>query len=629
MALRPFGLFSVLIWAKAALAYAVLFGADASCLWRPLVVELPFVWLVFVFIERWGGVRKWAAYWTADLLLTGIYFAVIMYYKYYGIVVTYHALQQINQLFEVRQSVYSLMHPYFLLIFTDLVVMAGWFAWKRGKIPALQSARPAPDKLRRAVAVAAFAAGAFLIWQNRAIVNELRQTREMGIMHYQVYTIISDAARAWTESSSFAAGLPVVTPEVVAAVKGDEQKDVHSPQFGLASGRNVIIVQLESFQNFLLDLTVDGREVTPVMNRLKREAIYFPRFFQQVGQGNTSDAEFVVNTSFYVPSAGAASREYTGRELPGLPRLFRTYGYEAVTFHTNTVEFWNRDELYPALGFSRYYDMAFFGEQDVIAFGASDEVLYRKTAEELDRLHREGKAFYAQVVSLSAHHPYILPEEKIKLKLPDRFAGTLVGRYLQAQHYADEALGLFVDELRSRGLWDRSLVVIYGDHLGLPIYALTREEKRLMAELLGRDYGYVDMLNVPLLVLLPGVADVAPQTIDRVGGQADVFPTVAELMGFPDDGGIRFGKNLFLPGPNLLPQSYYLPSGSFLNDEALFIPGQGFEDGEIYPIRPGAGKPAVTEDEFRRAAELFRMSEQVVRRLPELHRNVSSSGGRE
>src|SRR5690606_19350781 len=99
------------------------------------------------------------------------------------------------------------------------------------------------------------------------------------------------------------------------------------------------------------------------------------------GQGNTSDAEFVVNTSYYIPPRGAAAQVYAGKSLPSLPKLLQAQGYDTATFHTNVVEFWNRGEMYKALGFNRYYDQEFFGEEDTIFFGASDEVLYRMTAE--------------------------------------------------------------------------------------------------------------------------------------------------------------------------------------------------------------------------------------------------------
>lgn len=84
------------------------------------------------------------------------------------------------------------------------------------------------------------------------------------------------------------------------------------------------MIQLESFQNFLLGLKIDGQEITPNLNRLMEESLYFTNFYQMVGQGNTSDAEFVVNSSFYIPPQGAATMSYIDKQLPSLPVCWET-----------------------------------------------------------------------------------------------------------------------------------------------------------------------------------------------------------------------------------------------------------------------------------------------------------------
>ncbi|MFD1904365.1 sulfatase-like hydrolase/transferase [Paenibacillus rhizoplanae] len=94
----------------------------------------------------------------------------------------------------------------------------------------------------------------------------------------------------------------------------------------------MIVIQLEAFQNFPLHQSLDGQELTPVMNGLADEGFYFPHVFQQVGPGNTSDAEFISNTSVYPIATLAMSTGFGDRELPSLPRLLRDKGYEAYTF---------------------------------------------------------------------------------------------------------------------------------------------------------------------------------------------------------------------------------------------------------------------------------------------------------
>lgn len=207
----------------------------------------------------------------------------------------------------------------------------------------------------------------------------------MGILNYEAYTIFSQKKE------------PLIPLENIHQADIDKLKGItvpdHPKYFGNAKGKNLIIIQLESFQNFLIGLKIDGKEITPNMNKLAKEQLYFSNFNQQVGQGNTSDAEFVVNTSFYIPPDGAATQRYVDKKLPSLPRLLEQNGYNTLTLHTNKVHFWNREELYSSLGFQHYYDQSYFGEDDLVFFGASDEVLYAKTAKKLQELDREDKPF--------------------------------------------------------------------------------------------------------------------------------------------------------------------------------------------------------------------------------------------
>src|SRR5207342_1691289 len=109
------------------------------------------------------------------------------------------------------------------------------------------------------------------------------------------------------------------------------------------------------------------------------------------------------------------------------------------------------------------------------------------------------------VISMSSHNPFTIPEEKYKMTLPERYEGTFVGDYIRAQNYADYALGLFIDDLKARGIWDNSVFVTYGDHLGLPVYSLDNDDKKLMREIYGHEYGFTDMINIPLIISAPGI----------------------------------------------------------------------------------------------------------------------------
>lgn len=604
---KPFIFFSVIMLLKSYLAWVVIF--DDVMPWKPLITEIPFIWLAFSLIEWFASKRKLAAYMSVNLLLTAIFFAAIMYYKYYGVIVTYHALEQVNQVTAVSNSVFSLMDPYYLLIFTDIIGMF-FLLWRSDRVKKwkVRHAKKEKRKIIPIVFVVSLMLCLFQIMPNRASMNEIVKAQEMGILNYEAYTIFQQENKELVDAKT-------ITQDKVNELKGLGAADQEALLSGAAKGKNLIIIQMESFQKFLIGLNIDGKEITPNLNKLAKESLYFPNFYQNVGQGNTSDAEFVVNTSFYIPPRGAATQHYADRVLPSLPRLLQGEGYDTATFHTNVVEFWNRGELYKALGFNRYYDKAFFGDEDKLFFGASDDALYSKTAAELKKMNEADKPFYSHVISMSAHHPFTIPEDKYRMTLPERYEGTFVGDYIRSQNYADDALGKFIEQLKKDGVWDNSLIVLYGDHLGLPIYSLDNKDKELMHEIYGRDYNSGDMINIPLMIHGEGLQ---PEVKEQVGGQIDLMPTVANLLGVSMDNQLHFGQDLLNnTDNNLLPERYYLPSGTFINNTTLYIPGIGFEDGTKHPL-PNADEKKIqaTKEEFERALQLLHLSDSYIRQLP-------------
>lgn len=626
--LSPFVLFTVTMILKIYLAAFVIYDGDIL---KPLITGLPSIWAVFALIELFASRRKLAIYLLVNLLLTTVYFAVIMYYKYFGIIVTYHALMQIGQVTEVKGSVFQLLHPYFLLVYTDIVAAALMLIFSkklRKSWNKISNRRFRPALAPLALFGIMLALCVLIVLPNRGIANELVQNERMGILNYEVFLMVTGGNEKLIDPST-------VTQASINETKGITEA-VNPVHKGVAKGRNVIVIQLEALQNFLLNKTVDGKEITPNLNKLIQESVYFPRFYQQAGSGNTSDAEFLTNTSFYVPLRVPATEAYPGKALPSLPKLFRSQGYEALTFHTNDILFWNRKELYQALGFTRYYDQAFFDDEDLVHFGSSDEVLYKKTVAELAKQSQAGQKFYAMIISMTSHHPFNLPERKNKISLPDRYQDTFVGDYIRSQNYTDYALGVFLEELKASGLWNDSMLVIYGDHMGLPIYSLSKTDLGLLKEMNGQDYDEAQMMNIPLIVCAPGA--LKPQVLTQVGGQSDIMPTIANLTGLPLTGSVHFGQDLLNQTHNLLPQRYYLPSGSFINDSEIFIPGAGFKDGRSIPLPKASTLQAeiqadttvstdgwtasadggkATQSEFDRALKLLQMSDSYVRSLPD------------
>ncbi len=600
--------FSLIMLAKSYFAWYFLFEDGPT--WTTWLKEIPFVLLVFCLIEWFATKRKILIYMIANLLITTLFFSLIVYHNHFGIIATSQVLEQVKQVGAVKKSIFSVLRPQYMLIFLDIIVI-GVVMLRRQK--ALDWKKAMSRRSNRKMVAALFCISIVIcslnIFPNQASMNETVKAEQMGILNYEAYALLADQEEEQIDVSE-------ITQSVINETKGI-QATVQPVLTGAAKGKNLIIIQMESFQNFLINLSIDGQVITPNMNELAGSSYYFPRFYQQVGQGNTSDAEFIVNTSFYVPPDGPATQMYAPKELPSLPKLLQAQGYNTATFHTNEVDFWNRGELYNALGFDRYYDKTYFGEEDTVFYGASDEVLYEKTSAELARMDQRDQPFYSHVISMSAHNPFTIPEYKYKMTLPERFEGTLVGDYIRAQNYADYALGLFIDELKQNGVWDNSLIVLYGDHRGLPIFSLKEDDQVLLQEILGHEYSERELINIPLIISATGVT--TPSVMEQLGGQVDILPTVSNLLGVSLDNHIHFGQDLLNQSTyNILPQRYYLPTGSFVNNEELFLSGSGFEDGQHYTLSgDGIESLSATEDEFERALELLRLSDSYVTQLPD------------
>jgi len=555
--------------------------------------------------------KKLLAYFALNAILSAAMVSVIVYFRQFGIVVTYHAFMQAHQVLDVSDSILDLLQPLYLLYFADIALYLALRLFRAApSFEGRKANRKALGALWGTSAAAIVVYG--LIYGS--LLNELKQAERMGLVSYQLHTIFTGVANA-----NAAAGAEPITPDSVRSVK-----DVELPSapfgFGAAKDRNLIVVQLESIQNFLVGLEIGGREIMPTLNALIQESYYFSNVYQSIGQGNTSDAEFIVNTGFYPPAQQAASQAYGSKNLPSLPRLLASRGYDTFTLHTNEVKFWNRVQMYPALGFNRYYDMEYFGHDDIIAFGPSDEVLYDKTMPLLTSRRDEGRPFYAHVIAQSSHHPFIPPETKEMIPLPEEWEGTDIGNYIKMANYADRALGEFIDALKAEGLWESSMLVVYGDHFGVSAHSLTEENRLLLEGALGHEYDPRTVHNIPYIVTVPGFTDEGVE-IDRLGGQIDFMATAANLLGISLSSHVQFGQDLLNTKDNILGSRFYLPTGSFYNDEIMYISGETFGEGTVIPLSVSdpvlEADPMLYKDDFVRIMRLLQMNDAYVEALPE------------
>jgi len=338
-----------------------------------------------------------------------------------------------------------------------------------------------------------------------------------------------------------------------------------SEYWGIAEGRNLIVIQVEALQNFVVGQSYHDQELTPVLNSLIGEdTFYFDNYYYQIGGGNTADAEFHVNNSLFAPESAAGYVKYTNNVYHGLPYLLKDNGYgSAHAFHNYIAEFWNRETAYPAQGFDSYTSLEDFEQTDMFPMGLSDREMFRQS---MDLLLECEEPFYAFYVTVSSHHPYVIPEEYREITLTAEDEGTMFGSYLQAVNYADRAIGDFIAMLDEAGLYENSVIVIYGDH-----YALTNTDHAISSRVLdltGESYTIYDVFNVPMLIHIPEME--RTETVSIAGGHMDVMPTLLPLLGIRNDRTVMFGQNLLEADSGFVCQQTHVSVGSFISDEVFF-----------------------------------------------------------
>lgn len=335
-------------------------------------------------------------------------------------------------------------------------------------------------------------------------------------------------------------------------VKKFTDKHYASPNpklYGIAKGRNVIVIHLESFQQFLIDKKVNGQEVTPFLNSLYHgsDTYAFDNFFHQVGQGKTSDAENMLETStFGLPQGSLFATLGSDNTFQGAPAILnQRAGYTSAVFHGNVASFWNRNNVYKNLGYQYFFDASYYDTSGdkATGYGLKDKLLFKNSVNYLQNLQQP---FYTKFITVTNHFPYSLDDEDKDPNFQTTNTGnTTVDNYFVTAHYLDQSLAEFFAYLQKTGLDKNSVIMIYGDH-----YGISNSENKALATALDRnpndwtDFDNTQLQRVPLMFVIPGSGGHGG-IYHQYGGEVDVLPTLLHLLGISTKRYIQFGTDLF------------------------------------------------------------------------------------
>lgn len=311
---------------------------------------------------------------------------------------------------------------------------------------------------------------------------------------------------------------------------------------GMFKGKNLMIIQVESLENFVIGQKINGQEITPNLNKLLGNSLYFPDYYEQVYNGTSSDADLMTNTSIYPVRRGSTFFRYPGNTYNSLPKLMQGMGYSTLAVHPDNASYWNWMPALKSIGFQRCIDASYFDQSETIGMGISDGS-YLRQVEPL--VEKQKQPFYMFLVTLTSHAPFNLPQQYRELKLDPALDKTKLGGYFQSMHYTDKQLGIFIDKLQKSGVLNNTVIALYGDHCGIHKFYQQEVDQIQPSQSWWLDNHH----HIPLIIYQKNLKG---KTVSTIGGEIDLMPTISYLMGIDESkyADTTMGRNLLKTNKN-------------------------------------------------------------------------------
>ena len=545
-----FALVSCLFWLKTILVYLIDFHLGVHGIYQYFILLINPIATTLLLFSIALYIRKTIPAYLCLLLLyianTAFLLISVIYYREFTDFMTMNVIFGYSSVSQgLSGSSFSLLKPQDLVIIIDVVVVLLLLLTRQIKL----DKRFIPKN--QAVAMTSFSLMFLLLNITLGEIDRpqlLTRTfdrnylvKYLGIDAFTVYDGLKTAKTSQTRSKATGADLNKIIDFTQANYAAPDPK-----MFGIAKNKNIIVIHLESFQQFLIDYKLNGQEVTPFLNSLYhgKETFSFANFFNQVGQGKTSDAETMLETGAYgLPQGSMFSTLGTDNTFEAMPAILnQSQNYSSAVFHGNSGSFWNRDKVYKNFGYQYFFDASYYNQDanNLSEYGLKDKLLFHDSVKYLEKLQQP---FYAKFITVSNHFPFSLDDQNKSFEAANT-GDSSVDNYFVTAHYLDQAVKEFFDYLKASGLYDDSVIVLYGDH-----YGISNSRNLKLASLLGKssstwsDFDNVQMQRVPFMVHIPGQENGG--IFEQYGGEIDVMPTLLHLAGIDSKKYLLFGSDLF------------------------------------------------------------------------------------
>jgi lipoteichoic acid synthase len=533
-------------------------------------------------------------------ILSIVLYGNVAFYRFYNDFITLPVLFQTSNFGDLGSSAGAIVNLADILFFVDviaLIVLAKLLKKQQETLTIRKEARRAYFVMAAAILFLNLGLSEIERPQllTRAFDRELL-VKNIGTYNYHLYDVYvqskSSAQRALADGSELT--------EISNSVRAN-QADVSEVMYGKYAGRNLIVVSMESLQSFVINNDMDGHEVTPFLNSLTNDpdTYYFNDFYHQTGLGKTSDSEFIFENSLYGLGRGAVFFTHGENTYNSLSERLGENDYFTSVLHPNNKSFWNRDMIYKSLNIQKFYDIDSYevNDDNSVNWGLKDKPFFEQSANLIAEMPQP---FYTRLITLTNHFPFYLDEEDMSIPEYTSNSGTL-NRYFQTVRYMDESIELFFDELKEKGLYENSIIVLYGDH-----YGISENHNKAMAMYLEKEeitpYDSALLQSVPLFIHVPGSND--GQVVDKTSGQIDLRPTLLHLLGIETSKDMQLGADLFSEQHE---DFVVFRDGRFITDELVYA-------GEICYDRDTGEKTdiALCQPYIERAETELAQSDQII-----------------
>lgn len=355
--------------------------------------------------------------------------------------------------------------------------------------------------------------------------KSLRSVRQSAYLCSADAPIFSVFGCIWYDITD--AAEPITPEKQVEIERWLASQPKHQPADSVTEKRsNLLIVFAESLESWVLEKEVDGKEITPCLNRLLKEksTLYAPNVLTQVKGGRSIDAQLMICSGLLPLMSGTYSSLYYDNTFYTLQKAMRGLKHSRSYLLTiDKVSTWNQGAVARSFGTDTIISYHDFKMTE--AFGThkriGDASFFQQCREKIERgeVWKPGESVYMQFVTYSGHAPFKLPDHLRTITFPASIPEKAAD-YMTTAHYTDKAIGDFVAYLKTLPQYKETIVVIVGDHEGLASYR---------QELVGNPAcrGLVsDKQLTPFIVLNSPVG----MRYDKFMGQIDIYPTLLNLM---------------------------------------------------------------------------------------------------